>query len=131
MGINILPGLSVCGGMEIEMKQKRSKLCKPNVAEELQMAELLRSTKPGTYKLLQLVRRVDIKKLGIALGAATVAASAASMTGRYKFYRSITAAELKKQLSTVNKKLDELQAQNLAMQAELERLNSKEPEEEK
>lgn len=113
------------------MKEKSLKLCKPNVAEELQMAELLRSAKPGGYKLLRLVRRVDIKKLGAALGVTAVAASALTVTGRYKFYRGITAAELKKQLSTVNKKLDELQAQNLAMQAELERLNERQPGEEK
>ncbi len=112
------------------MKGKSFKLCKPNVSEELQMAELLRAAKPGGYKLLQLVRRVDIKKLGAALGVAAVAASAVSVTGRYKFYRSITAAELKKQLSAVNKKLDELQAQNLTMQAELERLNKRELEDE-
>ncbi len=111
------------------MKLKGSKLCKPNVNEEIQVAELLRAAKPGGYKLIQLVRKVDFKKLGIAAGAAAVVASAASVTGRYKFYRSITAAELKKQLATVNKKLDELQAQNAAMQAELERLSAKEQEE--
>lgn len=108
-----------------QLKQKHFVLGKPAMAEELQMAELLRSAKPGGYKLLQLVRRVDIKKLGAALGVTVVTASAVSVTGRYKFYRSITAAELKKQLSTVNKKLDELQAQNKALQAELERLNEK------
>ena len=111
------------------MKLKGSKLCKPNVNEEIQVAELLRAAKPGGYKLIQRVRKVDFKKLGIAAGAAAVVASAASVTGRYKFYRSITAAELKKQLATVNKKLDELQAQNAAMQAELERLSAKEQEE--
>lgn len=95
------------------------------------MAELLRAAKPGGYKLLQLVRRLDMKKLGITAGAAAIAASAMSVTGRYKFYRSITASELKKQLSTVNKKLDELQAQNAAIQAELECLSAKEQEEEK
>lgn len=110
------------------MKQKHSVPVKPSLAEEMQVAELLRSAKPGSYKLLQLVRKVDIKKLGAALGAALVAASAVSVTSRYKFYRSITAAELKKQLNTVNQKLDALQAQNLALQAELARLNEKQPE---
>lgn len=113
------------------MKQKHSVLVKPSATEELQVAELLRSAKPGGYKLLQLARRVDIKKLGAALGATLVAASAVSVTGRYKFYRSITAAELKKQLNTVNQKLDALQAQNLALQAELTQLNEKKPETEK
>lgn len=110
------------------MKLKGSKLCKPNVNEEIQVAELLRAAKPGGYKLLRLARRVDLKKLSAALGVAAVAASAVSVTGRYKFYRSITASELKKQLSAVNQKLDELQAQNLAIQAELEKLNKREQE---
>lgn len=106
--------------MKKELTKKNSKLCKPNAVEELQMA-----------KLLRLARRVDLKKLSAALGVAAVAASAVSVTGRYKFYRSITASELKKQLSSVNQKLDELQAQNLAMQAELEKLNKREQDAEK
>lgn len=95
------------------------------------MAELLRSAKPGGYKLIQLARKVNMKKLGVAAGTAAVIASAASVAGRYRFYRSITASELKKQLGALNKKLDELQAQNAAIQAELERLSVREMEEEK
>ena len=131
MEVLILIVLLSCGRSEVNMKQKKSKLCKSNAVDELQMAELLRAAKPGGYKLLRLARRVDLKKLSAALGVAAVAASAVSVTGRYKFYRSITASELKKQLSSVNQKLDELQAQNLAMQAELEKLNKREQDAEK
>lgn len=42
--------------------------------------------------------------------------------GKRQFYKRIVASELKRQLAVVNGKLDNLQAQNEALRAELARL---------
>ena len=73
---------------------------------------------------MRLLRKVDIKKIGIAAGGAAVVLSAVSLTGRYTFYKGIVSGELKRQLAPVNKKLDELKAQNAELKAEVERLNA-------
>lgn len=74
--------------------------------------------------VMRLLRKVDIKKIGIAAGGAAVVLSAVSLTGRYTFYKGIVSGELKRQLAPVNKKLDELKAQNAELKAEVERLNA-------
>ena len=78
--------------------------------------------------VMRLLRKVDIKKVGIAAGGAAVVLSAVSLTGRYTFYKGIVSGELKRQLAPVNKKLDELKAQNAELKAEVERLNADEKE---
>ncbi len=79
---------------------------------------------------MRLVRRVDIKKLGLVAGGTAVVLSAISLTGRYTFYKGIVSGELKRQLTPVNKKLDELKAQNAELRAEVERLQAQQTEEE-
>lgn len=54
-----------------------------------------------------------------------------SLTGRYTFYKGIVSGELKRQLAPVNKKLDELKAQNAELKAEVERLSAQQCENEK
>ena len=73
---------------------------------------------------MHLLRKVNVKKVGIAAGGAAVVLSAVSLTGRYTFYKGIVSGELKRQLAPVNKKLDELKAQNAELKAEVERLNA-------
>ena len=80
---------------------------------------------------MHLLRKVDVKKVGIAAGGAAVVLSAVSLTGRYTFYKGIVSSELKRQLSPVNKKLDELKAQNAELKAEVERLSAQQCENEK
>ena len=46
----------------------------------------------------------------------------ANTTDKQQFYKRIVASELKRQLAVVNGKLDNLQAQNEALRAELARL---------
>jgi len=48
--------------------------------------------------------------------------SAIGAAGKRQFYKRIVASELKRQLAVVNGKLDNLQAQNEALRAELARL---------
>ena len=104
------------------------KIAKRSVEVEVQPGdisplELLQPGKLNKRTVMHLLRKVDIKKVGIAAGGAAVVLSAVSLTGRYTFYKGIVSGELKRQLAPVNKKLDELKAQNAELKAEVERLN--------
>ena len=92
--------------------------------EDISPLELLQPGKLNKRTVMRLLRKVDIKKIGIAAGGAAVVLSAVSLTGRYTFYNGIVSGELKRQLAPVNKKLDELKAQNAELKAEVERLNA-------
>ena len=92
--------------------------------EDISPLELLQPGKLNKRTVMRLLRKVDIKKIGIAAGGAAVVLSAVSLTGRYTFYKGIVSGELKRQLAPVNKKLDELKAQTAEPKAEVERLNA-------
>lgn len=92
--------------------------------EDISPLELLQPGKLNKRTVMRLLRKVDIKKIGIAAGGAAVVLSAVSLTGRYTFYKGIVSGELKRQLAPVNKKLDELKAQNAELKAEVERLSA-------
>lgn len=92
--------------------------------EDISPLELLQPGKLNKRTVMRLLRKVDIKKVGIAAGGVAVVLSAVSLTGRYTFYKGIVSGELKRQLAPVNKKLDELKAQNAELKAEVERLNA-------
>lgn len=99
--------------------------------EDISPLELLQPGKLNKRTVMHLLRKVDVKKIGIAAGGAAVVLSAVSLTGRYTFYKGIVSSELKRQLSPVNKKLDELKAQNAELKAEVERLSAQQCENEK
>lgn len=99
--------------------------------EDISPLELLQPGKLNKRTVMHLLRKVDVKKVGIAAGGAAVVLSAVSLTGRYTFYKGIVSSELKRQLSPVNKKLDELKAQNAELKAEVERLSAQQCENEK
>lgn len=92
--------------------------------EDISPLELLQPGKLNKRTVMRLLRKVDVKKVGIAAGGAAVVLSAVSLTGRYTFYKGIVSGELKRQLAPVHKKLDELKAQNAELKAEVERLNA-------
>ncbi len=71
--------------------------------------ELVRTPQRGR-KLLQLLRRADIKKIGIAAGGAVLLLSVVNHVSEYKFYQAVVARELKKQLAPIRKQLNEMDA---------------------
>lgn len=99
--------------------------------EDISPLELLQPGKLNKRNVMRLMRKVDIKKVGVVAGGAAAVLSVMSLTGRYTFYKGIVAGELKRQLTPVNKKLDELKAQNAELKAEVERLQAQQAEEEK
>ena len=70
----------------------------------------------------RLGKRADVKKAALAVGGTALVLSAIGAAGKRQFYKRIVASELKRQLAVVNGKLDNLQAQNEALRAELARL---------
>lgn len=92
--------------------------------EDISPLDLLQPGKLNKRNVMRLMRKVDIKKVGVVAGGAAAVLSVMSLTGRYTFYKGIVAGELKRQLTPVNKKLDELKA-------EVERLQAQQEEEEK
>ena len=99
--------------------------------EDISPLDLLQPGKLNKRNVMRLMRKVDIKKVGVVAGGAAAVLSVMSLTGRYTFYKGIVAGELKRQLTPVNKKLDELKAQNAKLKAEVERLQAQQEEEEK
>lgn len=106
---------------------KRTTAVEPQV-EDLSPLEILQTGKLNKRTVMHLMRKVDVKKVGIAAGGAAVVLSAVSLTGRYTFYKGIVSGELRRQLAPVNKKLDELKAQNAELRAEIERLEAQQQE---
>ena len=80
------------------------------VPEVLSVPELAYPARLGKRAVVQVLRKADVKKAALAVGGTALVLSA------------IVASELKRQLAVVNGKLDNLQAQNEALRAELARL---------
>ena len=85
------------------------------VPEVLSVPELTYPARLGKRAVVQVLRKADVKKAALVL-------SAIGAAGKRQFYKRIVASELKRQLAVVNGKLDNLQAQNEALRAELARL---------
>ena len=84
------------------------------VPEVLSVPELTYPARLGKRAVVQVLRKADVKKAALAVGG--------TAAGKRQFYKRIVASELKRQLAVVNGKLDNLQAQNEALRAELARL---------
>ena len=89
------------------------------VPEVLSVPELAYPARLGKRAVVQVLRKADVKK---AVGGTALVLSAIGAAGKRQFYKRIVASELKRQLAVVNGKLDNLQAQNEALRAELARL---------
>ncbi len=74
---------------------------------------------PAAVKVL---RKLDIKKVGLIACGAFVATTAVTVVGRYGMYRGAVAAELRRQLTPLHRKLDQMQAENRQLRAEIEHL---------
>ena len=70
----------------------------------------------------RLGKRAVVQEAALAVGGTALVLSAIGAAGKRQFYKRIVASELKRQLAVVNGKLDNLQAQNEALRAELARL---------
>ena len=80
---------------------------------EIEVAPLPGKKLPAAVNTL---RKLDVKKVGL------IAGGTAAVAGRYGIYRGAVAAELKRQLAPLHRKLDQLQAENRMLRAGLEQL---------
>ncbi len=116
--------------MDLKLKEKCRALqkfaSKSSEPENLQVLEPAHTGKLGDCTASQILRKGNLKKVGIVAGSGVVVLSALHLTGQYRFYHSVVAKELKKQLSPLYEKLDALQAQNQVLQAELAKLQPEE-----
>lgn len=101
---------------------KRETLPVLAVPEALSVLQPTYPTGLGRRAAVQVLRKADVKKVALVAGGTALTLSAISAAGKRRFYKRIVASELKKQLAAVNGKLDDLQAQNEALRAELARL---------
>ena len=92
------------------------------VPEVLSVPELAYPARLGKRAVVQVLRKADVKKAALAVGGTARVLSAIGAAGKRQVYKRIVASELKRQLAVVNGKLDNLQAQNEALRAELARL---------
>ena len=83
---------------------------------EIEVAPLPGKKLPAAVNTL---RKLDVKKVGLIAGGT---AAVLTVAGRYGIYRGAVAAELKRQLAPLHRKLDQLQAENRMLRAELEQL---------
>ena len=97
------------------------------VPEVLSVPELAYPARLGKRAVVQVLRKADVKKAALAVGGTALVLSAIGAAGKRQFYKRIVASELKRQLAVVNGKLDNLQAQNEALRAELARLKQENP----
>ena len=66
--------------------------------------------------------KLDVKKVGLIAGGTAAVLTVVSVAGRYGIYRGAVAAEL-------HRKLDQLQAENRMLRAELEQLKKEKTDE--
>ena len=82
----------------------------------------------GRAPVAQVLRQVDVKKAALAVGGAALGVSVLHWAHQYRFYHSVVAKELKKQLAPIEQKLDALQEENAQLRAELAKAQSKRAE---
>lgn len=73
----------------------------------------------GRAPVAQALRQVDAKKVALAVGGTALGVSVLHWAHQYRFYHSVVAKELKKQLAPIEQKLDALQEENAQLRAEL------------
>ena len=98
---------------------------------EIEVAPLPGKKLPAAVNTL---RKLDVKKVGLIAGGTAAGVAAGSVggarrSGRYGIYRGAVAAELKRQLAPLHRKLDQLQAENRMLRAELEQLKKEKTDE--
>lgn len=67
--------------------------------------------------------------MGLIAGGTAAVLTVVSVAGRYGIYRGAVAAELKRQLAPLHRKLDQLQAENRMLRTELEQLKKEKTDE--
>ena len=79
-------------------------------------------TRGGKNKSHHVLRKSDMKKVGLIAGGAFIALTALNVYSHYKLHQKIADRKLKKQLAPLNAQLDELRTENEALRQALAEL---------
>lgn len=79
-------------------------------------------TRGGKNRSHHVLRRSDMKKVGLIAGGAFIALTALNVYSHYKLHQKIADRKLKKQLAPLNAQLDELRTENEALRQALAEL---------
>ena len=107
-------------------KETREELAVITPVQGLRLLTSPQFSKKERLRALEALRGVNARKVLLFSCGAAAVFSAASLAGRYTFYRGVVAGELKRQLAGVNRKLDLLNEQNEQLRAELEKARQEE-----
>ena len=108
--------------MNCKVKQCCAALAARKLAER--DPAIVEITRGGKNKSHHVLRKSDMKKVGLIAGGAFIALTALNVYSHYKVHQAIADRKVKKQLAPLNDKLDALQAENRMLRAELEKKNA-------
>ena len=85
-------------------------------------------TRGGKNKSHHVLRKSDMKKVGLIAGGAFVALTALNVYSHYKLHQAIADRKVKKQLEPMRAELEELRTQNEALRQALAEIKPRQPE---
>ena len=94
-------------------------------ADDPAVVEITRGGKNRSHHVL---RRSDMKKVGLIAGGAFVALTALNVYSHYKVHQAIADRKVKKQLEPMRAELEELRTQNEALRQALAEIKPRQPE---
>ena len=112
--------------MNCKVKQCCAALAARKLAER--DPAIVEITRGGKNKSHHVLRKSDMKKVGLIAGSAFVALTALNVYSHYKLHQKITDRKLKKQLAPLNAQLDELRTENEALRQALAEIKPRQPE---
>lgn len=85
-------------------------------------------TRGGKNKSHHVLRKSDMKKVGLIAGGAFVALTALNVYSHYKVHQAIADRKVKKQLAPLREELEELRTENEALRQALAEIKPRQPE---
>lgn len=85
-------------------------------------------TRGGKNKSHHVLRKSDMKKVGLIAGGAFVALTALNVYSHYKLHQAIADRKVKKQLEPMRAELEELRTENEALRQALAEIKPRQPE---
>ena len=115
------------------MNCKRLLCChalKDLVSEKLDAADpaIVEITRGGKNSSHHVIRKSEMKKVGLIAGGAFLALTALNVYSHYKLHQAMADRKAKKQLAPMRAELEELRTQNEALRQALAEIKPKQPE---
>lgn len=112
--------------MNCKVKQCCAALAARKLAER--DPAIVEITRGGKNKSHHVLRKSDMKKVGLIAGGAFIALTALNAYSHYKLHQAIADRKVKKQLEPMRAELEELRTQNEALRQALAEIKPRQPE---